>query len=118
MATRVPQRRCTAPGCPVLVPAGRCDTHKRYASQQRAGWAELYGRDWPLIRLDYLSRHPRCDLCARMATIADHYPTGIKRLRARGIQNPHADHRMRPLCASCHSKETGLREPGGWNRRD
>lgn len=112
-----PLRPCTSPGCPVRVETGRCERHRRLAGRQRDTWTHLYGREWPRVRLDYLTRHPRCALCTRMATVADHHPKGIRLLRKIGVSDPHADHRLRPLCAPCHSQETGRREPGGWNRR-
>lgn len=109
-----PLRHCATPGCPNPVAAGRCERCKA-RRPKRTGWSQLYGPDWPRIRLDYLERHPRCALCPRQATIPDHYPAGIRRLREMGIINPHHDRYLRPLCASCHSKVTGRREPGGWN---
>lgn len=110
-----PLRPCTSPGCPTRVPGGRCDIHNKRANRQRIHWRDLYGNDWPEIRLDFLERHPRCSLCPRQATTPDHYPVGIRELRARGIVNPHHDRYLRPLCWSCHSKITGRTNPGGWN---
>lgn len=117
MVTTRPLRPCTSPGCPNRVPGGRCERHAKLAGQQRDHWRDLYGAEWPRARLDYLSRHPRCVLCPRMASVADHHPRGIRLLRKQGNAQPHADRHLRPLCASCHSRETGRREPGGWNAR-
>ncbi|MET1007379.1 MAG: hypothetical protein ABWX96_17650 [Propionibacteriaceae bacterium] len=94
---------------------GRCDTHRRHAKRQSPGWHSLYGSDWPRIRLDYLERHPRCDLCPRMARTPDHYPVPLRRLLERGVTNPHHDRYLRPLCLSCHAKVTGHNQPGGWH---
>lgn len=112
-----PLRPCTSPGCPNKVAGGRCDTHRRHAGRQRATWTDLYGTDWPAIRLDYLERHPACQLCGRLASTPDHYPVSLRRLRDRGETNPHHDRYLRPLCASCHSRHTGRAQPGGWNAR-
>lgn len=112
-----PLRPCTVPGCPKRVTAGRCSVHARIAGQQRTGWRELYGSDWPRIRLDYLSRNPVCVLCGQLAGVADHYPRGIRLLRKQQNPEPHADRHLRALCASCHSKETIVREPGGFTTR-
>lgn len=117
MATRAPLRPCASPGCTNRVPNGRCDTHNRYARRQRDTWTEVYGAEWPRIRLDYLERNPRCALCPRMAQVPDHYPVGVRELRARGITNPHHDRYLRPLCWPCHSQHTGRTQPGGWNAR-
>ncbi len=109
-----PLRPCTIPGCPGRAPGGPCARHpaRRIREDHR-----LYGSDWPRRRLDYLRRNPRCALCPRMAAHADHHPRGIRLLRRHGVADPHADHHLRPLCRSCHSRETGRKEPGGWNTR-
>lgn len=116
MATR-PLRYCTAPGCPTRVESGRCQRHTRLAGRQRDTWTTLYGRTWPVRRLEYLAGNPECVLCGRMASIADHYPLGIRKLLALHVSDPHADDHLRALCQPCHARETGRREPGGWNRR-
>lgn len=112
-----PRKPCTSPGCPNRVVEGRCELHHRLAAQQRTHWRELYGDDWPQIRLEYLLRHPVCLLCGRMASVADHHPRGIRLLLKQRNPDPHADRHLRPLCASCHSKETSRYQPGGWAAR-
>jgi 5-methylcytosine-specific restriction enzyme A len=115
-----PQRPCTTPGCPNRAAAGRCDTcrgrQRRSSNHRREGWAQLYGTDWPAIRLDYLTRNPYCALCPRAATVADHYPRGIRLLHKQRVLNPNADKYLRPLCKRCHDRETAKHQPGGWNR--
>lgn len=116
--TTLPRKPCTSPGCPVrTTTGGRCDQHQRLAGKARTHWRELYGDDWPAIRLDYLTRNPFCALCGRMAGVADHHPRGIRLLIKQRHPDPHADRHLRPLCHSCHSKETGKYHPGGWNAR-
>ncbi len=110
-----PLRPCTVPGCPQRTNGGRCANHQRAGPTRRREDRALYGPDWPRRRLDYLTRHPRCQRCGRLAHVADPHPEGIRSLRRRGAPDPHADHRLRPLCWPCHSQETGRREPGGWN---
>lgn len=115
-----PRKPCTTPGCPHRTTAGRCDTcrsrQRRTTNRRRETWSELYGPNWPADRLDYLTRHPTCVLCARMATVADHHPRGIRLLIKHGVANPNADKYLRPLCKSCHDAETAKWQPGGWNR--
>lgn len=115
-----PLKPCTTPGCPLRSTEGRCDTcrrrQRRNLNHQRERWTELYGADWPATRLEYLVRHPRCTLCPRQASIADHHPRGIRLLRKHGILYPHQDRYLRPLCKRCHDKESARWEPGGWNR--
>lgn len=117
VVTSTPRKPCTSPGCPARVLNGRCDKHKRLAGRQRTTWTSLYGTEWPRIRADYLRRHPWCALCGRLATVGDHHPRGIRLLRKQRNADVHADRHLRPLCAPCHSQQTGLREPGGWNTR-
>lgn len=112
-----PLRPCTSPGCPNRTPGGRCARHAKLAGQQRDHWTALYGRDWPRRRLEFLAANPHCQLCPRQAAVADHYPRGIRLLRKQNHPDPHADRHLRPLCQSCHSRETGRREPGGFNAR-
>ncbi len=114
MVTR-PLRPCTSPGCPNKVPAGRCERHHRHHRNQGLTWTQLYGPEWPRARLDYLEANPVCVLCGRMADTADHYPIGIRRLRAMGVQNPHVPFRLRALCNPCHGQQTSKHQPGGWN---
>jgi 5-methylcytosine-specific restriction protein A len=47
------------------------------------------------------------------AKVADHWPLSFVQLKAKGVIDPHADARLRPLCWSCHSRETGRNQPGG-----
>ncbi len=110
-----PLRPCTSPGCATRVESGRCSYHQRLAGSRRDTWTELYGREWPRVRLEYLARHPECVLCGRMATVADHFPRGIRLLLKQGNPDPHADRHLRALCGPCHSQQPGPREPGGWH---
>lgn len=118
-----PRKRCTTPGCGSTTDSdrtGRCTTcltrQRRDLNRRRESQSELYGAQWPALRLDYLTRHPVCTLCPRQADVADHYPRGIRLLRKHGILHPHLDRYLRPLCKQCHDRETARREPGGWNR--
>lgn len=117
MVTTRPLKPCTAPGCPIRTHSGRCIQHTKLAGQQRTHWRTLYGDDWPRRRLEYLSANPVCVLCGRMASVADHYPRGIRLLIKQNNPDLHADRHLRALCASCHSRETGRLQPGGWNAR-
>lgn len=112
-----PPAPCTTPGCPTRHRGkGRCDTC-RARQPAREGWRTLYGGHWPAVRLDYLTRHPVCALCGHLADVADHHPVPLKQLIRARVVDPHADHRLRPLCASCHSRETWTRQPSAWQYR-
>jgi 5-methylcytosine-specific restriction protein A len=112
---RKPRTPCTLPGFPALTTGGRCPTHEREANRQRASrGGSAYGPRWPRTRERYLYAHPWCLLCGRRATVADHFPLSRRELVAQGAVNADAFERLRPLCTSCHNKETAKHQPGGW----
>lgn len=115
-----PAQPCTTPGCANRHRnKGRCAACKNRQPTSTARAAHYKG-DWPRLRLNYLTRHPHCALCHRLADTADHWPRSLKQLLAQGVPNPHADHRLRPLCHTCHSAATWTNQPGGhrWAHRD
>lgn len=105
--------------CPELVPTGRCDPCAREAERKRGTASSRgYGSYWyRVIRPKYLVAHPICCLCQGPASVPDHYPLGRRELVARGVRDPDAWHRLRPLCKPCHDIETPKHQPGGWNVR-
>lgn len=114
---RRPRPPCSVPGCPELTDrGGRCPQHQREAEQQRGSAAErgYDSRRWAWIRRAYLYAHPWCVLCARAAVVVDHFPESRRSLVARGVADPDAWHRLRPLCTQCHGRETAAHQPGGW----
>lgn len=116
-----PPQPCATPGCPGKTPTGRCERcqgrgQRGTAQGRETTAARGYGAIWRAVRLDYLGRHPRCVLCGRMATVADHYPTSRRQLIRDQVPDPDADHRIRPLCAPHHATETAKHQPGGWHR--
>ena len=112
---RKPRPPCSVPGCPELTTGGRCPAHEKEANALRVTpGTSAYGRRWPLIRKRYLYAHPWCVLCSRTATVADHFPLSRRQLLARGVVNPDAFGHLRPLCTSCHNRETAKHQPGGW----
>ena len=110
---RKPATACANRRCPNLRP---CPKHQRQADLARGTRQERgYGSEWERRRADYLAANPVCRLCPSTATVADHYPVSRRELVAQGVADPDTDHRLRPLCASCHGKETAVHQPGGWN---
>jgi 5-methylcytosine-specific restriction protein A len=128
-----PPAPCTWPGCGALVyGGGRCDEHKtaarRYVDRQRGtpgqrGYGATHRRRF---RAGVLRRDPycRCDLtdcdhgdapCPRPSTVADHWPLDRRELVRRGL-DPDDPGRGRGLCARCDSRQTAIRQPGGWHR--
>lgn len=112
---RKPRPPCSVPGCPELTTGGRRERHEREANRMRVTpGGSSYGRRWPRIRAAYLYANPWCVLCGRTANVVDHFPLSRRELLARGVANPDAFERLRPLCTTCHSRETAKHQPGGW----
>lgn len=108
---------CPTPGCPELVPRGRCAGCTAQAEQRRGTSTQRgYGRvHRTRFRDKVLARDPICVVCMRRAsTVADHYPLSRRELLLRHM-NADDPSNGRGLCAACHSAETALNQPGGWN---
>jgi 5-methylcytosine-specific restriction protein A len=117
MALRV----CNVSGCPALGAwaRGRCDDHERQAEQRRGTPAQRgYGMAHrKRFREGVLAKHPYCQVCRRArSTVADHYPLSKRELDDAGMDSNDPQH-GRGLCFVCHSKETAVHQPGGWNAR-
>ena len=112
---------CSA-GCGVVVESGRCDSCKRQAEQRRGSSASRgYGkRHRDRFRRAVLERDICCVLHRErgewvLATVADHWPLSRRELTERGL-DPDDPERGRGLCHDCHSSETALNQPGGFNQ--
>lgn len=106
MPTRARQH-CTHPGCPNLVPSGRCPQHQHRPRDQRpTPAARGYDRQWRNHIRPYLAQHPHCAICGATAKAADHHPRTRRELIAAGVQDPDAWHRLRPLCIRCHNRQS------------
>jgi len=59
-----PLKHCLEPGCPALVPLGRCPAHRK---QERATANRFtvgaYGRKWRRLRESHLAENPYCVDC-------------------------------------------------------
>lgn len=60
--------------------------------------------------------HGHSGMCGQIASRADHFPLSRRELVEKGLDPNNPEH-GRGLCASCDSKQTAQRQPGGWNRR-
>lgn len=62
MATQ-PLRCCLQPGCPELVPRGRCATHARVFERQRPSAADRgYGPRWAKVSKAFRAQFPLCGM--------------------------------------------------------
>lgn len=116
-----PNKPCSYPGCPRLVPAKEtyCSEHYKQMNQEYERFGRdprtkrRYGRAWKRIRDRYASQHPLCEMCLAEGKATEteevHH---IVPLRDGGT---HAESNLMALCKSCHSRvhaERGDR----WNR--
>lgn len=107
---------CNVSGCPELTTTPKCEAHaiERERTRVRDGAYATAGHR--AFRTLVLHRDPICVLChVAVATDADHYPKDRKQLVLEGL-DPNDPKHGRGLCHSCHSKETALHQPGGWNQ--
>jgi 5-methylcytosine-specific restriction protein A len=123
-------RVCPTIGCPQLTEGGRCQDCKSKAAKLRAGHTLHGGGNspaWRTARARCLRRDRICTCtderdghgprCYAQATVADHWPDSKRDLIAAGVRDVDAQHRLRGVCASCHSKHTAREQPGGWAAR-
>lgn len=115
------KKPCSTAGCPELTSSGRCDECATIAEQQRGSATQRgYGkRHRQRFRAAVLERDICCTVCRAaglwvLATVADHWPLSRRELVEQGLDADDPD-RGRGLCHNCHSKETAVNQPGGFN---
>lgn len=105
---------CPIPGCPRLVPWGRCKLHSRDKERERGTTKERgYSGRHARWRIMVLARYPLCVDCGAISTDADH----VKPLRAfeGGASNPEAWtlENGRGRCSPCNSRKA-IKDKGIW----
>lgn len=98
---------CAEPGCPVIVPKGRCPQHshaQRLENRRFTGPGMNYGRRWQKAAKEFLAEHPWCvhrATCGHTATLVDH------RIPHRGDETLFWDRtNWQPMCVECHGVKT------------
>jgi len=107
-------RPCTYPGCPAVVPAGRCARHVSLIRKQRPTPHQLgYTYAWRKARAAYLRAHPLCVECEKIGKIipADQVDHIIAH-RGDKVLFWDVTNNWQSLCASCHSRKTVLFDGG------
>jgi 5-methylcytosine-specific restriction protein A len=100
-------RKCTYPGCNVLVKAGRCPEHSTKKVERSAEITALYNSpQWKSMRKSHLARNPWCVDC--LAEGKHTFATEVDHVRAhRGDPALFFDDRnLQSLCKSHHSRKT------------
>lgn len=120
---RKPNKPCSYPGCPKLVPASEtyCQEHYKQMNQQYERYGRdprtrrRYGRAWKRIRDRYASQHPLCEMCLKegkaVPTEQVHHIVPISE------GGGHTDDNLMALCRACHARlhaERGDR----WGHKD
>ncbi len=123
-------RPCAHPSCPVLVPRGKCPTHRRAIEHYRGTrHSRGYGLEWDRFRIAYLNELVRVGIFPKCgATLPQGPQTYDSQCRLDGVNSTdrlHLDHeppletweridsrlvcdasRIQLLCPSCHSRKT------------
>lgn len=116
-------RICSTPGCPEIVPTGKCARHKRIArkkTDERVG--RIRGSRWRDIRKNVFKSQagrcfcPGCEMCNtrnkkqcfREAIEVDH----IIPLRDGGAPTDRGN--LRGLCHECHDVKTRAEQKAAW----
>jgi 5-methylcytosine-specific restriction protein A len=103
MTPFAPLRPCAAPGCPRLVPKGKCSLHRRQAEQQRGTPSQRgYDHAWQAVRARVLAEEAYCRHCGADGHPSDHVDHLVP--RSRGGTNDRAN--LQRLCHACHSRKT------------
>lgn len=118
---RRPLTPCLEPGCPALVPRGRCPEHarehaRRYDRFERPKRDMLYQTPaWRAFRASILRDRPDCEACGQPlgkgATVSHIVPVADDPRRALDPTNVEAVHR------SCHSRLGATRREIGVQAR-
>ncbi len=112
---RKPDKPCSYPGCPKLVPAGQtfCSEHMKQMNQRYERYERdpatrsRYGKQWKRIRYKYVQEHPFCEECMKhgelVLTEQVHHIVPL----AEGGTNDESN--LMSLCKSCHSRIHAIR---------
>lgn len=87
--------------CPRCAPATRQRIDRRRGSSASRGYDHRWREH---VRKPFLRDNSLCCLCGALANVPDHYPETRRSLVARGVKDPDAFHRLRPLCDVCHNR--------------
>ena len=105
-----PDKPCSYPGCPKLVPAGQtyCDEHTKKRSREYERYdrdpatRKRYGKQWRRIRSIYIKAHPYCEECYRKGIMTPVEEVHHIKPLSEGGTNDFSN--LMSLCKSCHSR--------------
>lgn len=108
-----PKRPCLHPGCPALVPSGRCEQHKTmhrdYDRYRGSSTERGYGTRHQAIREVVRREEPLCRECIKTGQITP--SNEMDHIDGNALNTERSNLQM--LCKACHSRKT-IREQGGF----
>lgn len=112
-----PLRRCSKPGCRVLVRGeSRCERHaqewNRESGKNKSGDPFYSGKRWRRLRAAKLQNEPLCAKCFKQGKVTA--ANEVHHVKPR-LQHPELSYEwgnLECLCKSCHSRETGKERAG------
>jgi 5-methylcytosine-specific restriction enzyme A len=126
MSPMAPLRPCLHPGCPALVPKGRCADHSKefstaYSRERGSSSARGYDREWQRVRLQVLKRDSYlCQDCLKRdpdlvtaAEVVDH----IKAFRGKSDPLRLDLKNLRSLCHGCHNVKSNIYDGTGFQSK-
>lgn len=110
-----PYKPCSKVGCVNLTKERYCDDHKQltynYDNNRSSSAKRGYGAKWRRARAYYLSQHPLCVWCGKIALVVDHITPH------KGDMSLFWDiNNWQSLCTSCHGRKTVLNDGGFGNK--
>lgn len=117
----MPLRPCTYPGCPSLVPRGRCPQHAPRIGDGDPLLPLLHhihkpfynSASWRKARSFYLSLHPICELCHSSLATEVHHILSLDSRPDLALTPSN----FQATCRPCHSRETVKQDGGFGNPR-
>ena len=105
-----PDKPCSYPGFPKLVPAGQtyCEEHTKKRSREYERYdrdpatRKRYGKQWRRIRSIYIKAHPYCEECYRKGIMTPVEEVHHIKPLSEGGTNDFSN--LMSLCKSCHSR--------------
>lgn len=110
---RIPKHPCSYPNCPSLTDGKYCDKHKALMGNEYERYGrdkttkKKYGKEWRVIRKNYVASHPFCEECFKKGIIVP--VDEVHHIIPLAEGGTHDESNLISLCKSCHAKIHGRR---------